>query len=44
MTDDEIARWFVDPNGWLNGAVPADAWAFDISAVLTAALADRWAV
>ncbi len=42
MTDDEIAWWFVNPNGWLNGAVPANTFSYDVPAVLAAARADRW--
>ena len=42
MTDDEVARWFAQPNTWLNGAVPARTLMVDLPAVLAAARADRF--
>jgi hypothetical protein len=42
LTADEISRWLLHPNEWLDGAAPADACAFDKPAVLAAARADRW--
>lgn len=42
MTDDEVARWFAQPNTWLNGAVPARTLLIDFPAVLAAARADRF--
>lgn len=44
MNNDDMARWLLQPNGWLNGAVPADICTVDVPAVLAAARADRWAV
>jgi hypothetical protein len=42
MTQDEVARWFAQPNTWLKGAVPAQTLVIDVSAVLAAARADRF--
>jgi len=42
MSDDEVARWFVQPNTWLNGAIPAQTLMIDFPAVLAAARADRF--
>ena len=42
LIDDEVARWFVQPNGWLIGATPADSWLCHAAAVLAAARADRF--
>jgi len=42
MTDDEVARWFAQPNTWLNGAIPAQKLFIDSPAVLAAARADRF--
>jgi len=42
MTDDEVARWFVQPNGWLKDRVPAQTLLTDVPAVLAAARADRF--
>lgn len=39
MTDDEVARWFAQPNTWLNGAVPAQTLVIDFPAVLATARA-----
>ncbi len=44
MNDDEIARWFAQPNNWLNGAVPAQTICTDAQAVLAAARTDRFVV
>jgi len=42
MTDSELAHWFVQPNGWLMGAVPAEKLLSNVEAVLAAARADRY--
>lgn len=42
LIDDEVARWFVRPNGWLSGATPADSFVCQAPAVLAAARADRF--
>ncbi len=42
MTDSEIAHWFVQPNGWLTGAAPAEKLLTNVAAVLAAARADRY--
>lgn len=42
LIDDEVARWFVQPNGWLGGATPADSFVCHLPAVLAAARADRF--
>jgi hypothetical protein len=42
MTDGEVAHWFVQPNGWLRGAVPAQTLLTNTAAVLAAARADRY--
>lgn len=42
LIDDEVARWFVQPNGWLRGATPADSLVCCAPAVLAAARADRF--
>ena len=42
LIDDEVARWFVQPNGWLSGATPADSFACQAPAVVAAARADRF--
>ena len=44
MSDQEIACWFSQPNGWLNGAVPARIVLTEVAAALTAARADRFLV
>jgi len=40
--DWELAVWFANPNGWLDGARPLEALAYDLPAVLDAARADRF--
>ena len=40
--DWELARWFAEPNAWLQGRTPADALQADSQAVLDAARADRF--
>ena len=42
LIDDEVARWFVQPNGWLSGATPADSFVCHAPAVVAAARADRF--
>lgn len=42
MSDEEMARWFAQPNGWLHGATPAQTLPSDAGAVLDAARADRF--
>jgi len=42
MTDYELACWFVQPNGWLNGAAPALTLLSDVPALVDAARADRF--
>ena len=44
MTDDEVARWFDQPSGWVNGAAPAQVLLSDVRAVIDAARADRFVV
>lgn len=44
MTDDEVASWFDRPNGWLNGAAPAQVLQSDARGVIDAARADRFVV
>jgi len=38
----ELLEWFTQPNGWLHGALPAQAIASDPAAVAEAARADRF--
>ena len=40
--DWEIAAWFAEPSTWLQGRPPVDVLAFDSTAVLDAARADRF--
>jgi hypothetical protein len=40
--DWELARWFVQPNDWLQGAAPIERIESDLTAVLQAARADRF--
>ena len=42
MTNSELAHWFVQPNGWLRGAAPAETLLTHVEAVLAAARADRY--
>ena len=42
MTDGELAYWFVQPNSWLRGAVPAETLLTNVAAVLAAARVDRY--
>lgn len=41
MSDNEMASWFAQPNGWLQAASPAQTLLSDAGAVLAAARADR---
>jgi UDP-2,3-diacylglucosamine pyrophosphatase LpxH len=42
LDDDEVVAWFVRPNGWLGGQLPALALATQAAAVVNAARADRY--
>ncbi len=42
MDEAEVTRWFAQPNGWLGGATPADAFSTDVNSVREAARADRF--
>ena len=42
MTDSELAHWFVQPNSWLRGAVPAATLLTNVATVLAAARVDRY--
>ena len=42
--DGQMTEWFAMPNGWLQGASPAEAMALQPAAVLQAARADRFAL
>ncbi len=37
-----VANWFSQPNAWLAGAIPADAWATSAPEVIQAARAERY--
>ncbi len=44
MDDAEVALWFAQPNVWLAGATPADAFATVAAEVFDAARADRFVI